>query len=66
LKKDAHFQDSAESWTVYVDEPDPQHRGIFREGQRVKLILKKRIYMLLEPAIEVGSAVLSQHQTISD
>ena len=32
--------------TVYVDEADPQYRGMFQEGQRVKLILKKRIHML--------------------
>ena len=32
--------------TVYVDESDPQYRGIFAEGQEVKLILKKRIHML--------------------
>ena len=27
--------------TVYVDEADPQYRGMFQEGQRVKLILSK-------------------------
>jgi spermidine/putrescine ABC transporter ATP-binding subunit len=34
--------------TVYVDESDPQHKGIFEEGQQVKLVLKKRIHMLME------------------
>ena len=34
--------------TVYVDEADPQHKGIFEEGQQVKLVLKKRIHMLME------------------
>ncbi len=30
---------------VYVDRADPQHSGIFHEGSRVKLILKKEIHM---------------------
>jgi len=30
---------------VYVDRADPQYSGIFREGSRVKLILKKEIHM---------------------
>ncbi|MBW1979712.1 MAG: ABC transporter ATP-binding protein [Deltaproteobacteria bacterium] len=32
--------------TVWVDEADPQYSGMLQEGQRVKLILKKRIHML--------------------
>ena len=31
--------------TIYVDKADPQHTGIFQEGSRVKLILKKEIHM---------------------
>jgi ABC-type Fe3+/spermidine/putrescine transport system ATPase subunit len=31
---------------IYVDESDPQYRRIFREGQKIKLIFKKRIHML--------------------
>ena len=31
---------------VYLDEPDPQYRGIFQEGKNVKLVLKKQIHML--------------------
>ncbi len=34
--------------TVYVDEADPQHKGMFQEGQRVRLILRKRIHLLKE------------------
>jgi len=34
--------------TVYVDESDPQHKGIFKDGQKVKLVLKKRIHMLMK------------------
>jgi ABC-type Fe3+/spermidine/putrescine transport system ATPase subunit len=30
---------------AYVDRADPQYSGIFREGSRVKLILKKEIHM---------------------
>jgi len=30
---------------IYVDKADPQHFGIFQEGSRVKLILKKEIHM---------------------
>jgi spermidine/putrescine ABC transporter ATP-binding subunit len=30
---------------VYVDRADPQYSGIFHEGSRVKLILKKEIHM---------------------
>jgi ABC-type Fe3+/spermidine/putrescine transport system ATPase subunit len=30
---------------VYVDRADPQYSGIFREGSRVKLILKKEIHL---------------------
>jgi len=33
---------------VYLDETDPQYRGIFQEGKKVRLILKKRIHMLPE------------------
>jgi spermidine/putrescine ABC transporter ATP-binding subunit len=40
------FNVTAGDQTVYVDEADPQYRGMFQEGQRVKLILKKRIHML--------------------
>jgi spermidine/putrescine ABC transporter ATP-binding subunit len=34
--------------TVYVDESDPQYKGIFQEGKTVRLILKNRIHMLKE------------------
>ncbi len=34
--------------TIYVDESDPQYKGIFQEGQPIKLILKKRIHLLKE------------------
>jgi len=36
------------SRTLYVDEADPQYLGIFKEGEKVKLILKERIHMLKE------------------
>ena len=42
------FTITAGGQTVYVDEADPQYRGMFREGQRVKLILKNRIHLLKE------------------
>lgn len=32
--------------TMYVDEADPQYRGILKEATEVKLFLKKRIHML--------------------
>ncbi|MDX2479963.1 MAG: TOBE domain-containing protein [Desulfuromusa sp.] len=31
---------------VYLDESDPQYKGIFNIGEKVKLILKNRIHML--------------------
>lgn len=31
---------------VYVDESDPQYKGIFNMGEEVKLIMKNRIHML--------------------
>ena len=34
--------------TLYLDEADPQYLGIFKEGEKVKLILKDRIHMLKE------------------
>ena len=34
--------------TLYQDELDPQYKNIFEEGNRVKLILKKRIHMFNE------------------
>ena len=37
---------NAEDSTVYLDESDPQYRGIFKEGAPVKLILKDRIHLL--------------------
>jgi ABC-type Fe3+/spermidine/putrescine transport system ATPase subunit len=40
------FTIAAGDQTLYVDEADPQYRGMFQEGQRVKLILRKRIHML--------------------
>jgi len=30
---------------IYVDRSDPEHAGIFQEGSRVGLILKKEIHM---------------------
>ena len=32
--------------TVYLDESDPQYRGIIREGEPVNLILKERLHLL--------------------
>lgn len=32
--------------TVYLDESDPQYRGIIQEGEPVKLILKDRLHLL--------------------
>ena len=40
------FTIAAGDQTIYVEEADPQYRGMFQENQRVKLILKKRIHML--------------------
>ncbi len=40
------FTITASGQTVYVDEADPQYRGMFGEGQRVKLILRNRIHLL--------------------
>lgn len=34
--------------TLYLDAADPQYLGIFKEGEKVKLILKNRIHMLKE------------------
>jgi ABC-type Fe3+/spermidine/putrescine transport system ATPase subunit len=34
--------------TVYVDESDPQYRGILQEGSMANLIFKKRVHMLRE------------------
>ncbi len=31
---------------VYLDESDPQYRGIFKVGEKVRLVLKNRIHML--------------------
>jgi iron(III) transport system ATP-binding protein len=31
---------------IYVDHSDPEHKEIFQEGSKVKLILKNRIHML--------------------
>ena len=31
---------------VYLDESDPQYKGIFNTGDKVKLILKNRNHML--------------------
>jgi len=36
----------ARDQTIYVDNSDPQYRGIFQEGSQVKLILKKQIHIL--------------------
>ena len=37
---------------VYLDESDPQYRGFFGEGHKVKLILKKTIHLLRNVAAE--------------
>ena len=39
---------SAGEHNVYVDESDPQYRGILQEGSMAKLIFKKRVHMLRE------------------
>ena len=39
---------SAGEHTVYVDESDPQYRGILQEGSMANLIFKKRVHMLRE------------------
>ena len=40
------FTITAGGQTIYVDEADPQYRGMFGEGQEVKLILRNRIHLL--------------------
>ena len=32
--------------TVYLDESDPQYRGLFQEGEAVRLIFKNRLHLL--------------------
>jgi hypothetical protein len=37
---------------VYLDESDPQYRGFFAEGHKVKLIMEKSIHLLKSGANE--------------